>query len=200
MWCLCSLCWVAEPGFEPRTCLALIPKEMGIRDGERGQETGAKGRSCKLELISFLPFLSERGSFICARDWILQVGTPQSQTVPDTRNHSEQIPTQTIILAMYRQSTAEKTWKMPTRLEISVSKGYVARRLGYNIGKHLWPIVRKSRLYGYYFAQKYVANSTGKVTRFVRCWGRIFSYLFSKFSIMWFIFKIIIMKILRKHV
>lgn len=71
---------------------------------------------------------------------------PQSQTVPDTRNHLEQISTQTIILAPFQQCFSSQVQENASKLEISVSKGYFQRGLGNEMEKHLTWCEEKQRM------------------------------------------------------
>lgn len=54
----------------------------------------------------------------------------------NTRNHLEQIPTQTIILAPFQQCFGSEGQEDASKLEISRSKGYFERGLGNEMGKH----------------------------------------------------------------
>lgn len=91
---------------QAQDCLSPIPEEMGIAVGQRGQVSQAKGRSCKATLISpYCPFLKVAlgEPFTRRQHQVSQAGAPQSQTVPGTRNHLEQISTQAIALAFFQQ-------------------------------------------------------------------------------------------------
>lgn len=114
-------------------------KDMGIRDGREGEWGVQREEAAKLSWPHpHQPFLK------VAHTWARLSPAGGDPTEPHHSQHKKPFRTNPnsdnhfgIFPAMLRKSAAGKTWTMPVRLEISISKGYFARRLGNKMGKGL---------------------------------------------------------------